>query len=175
MPSVFLSTLSLRRATIRHRIHHQFLSHFYPRSPCGERRDVIAVMTDAQSISIHALLAESDGTVVKLQFVLGGFLSTLSLRRATVQAMTEEDMIFEFLSTLSLRRATSRQPCARPTTRISIHALLAESDLFEYIQAGTGILFLSTLSLRRATAKVHKTVGHFCAYGTNFMGIASSC
>ena len=36
-------------------------------------------------------------------------------------------------------------------------------------------LFLSTLSLRRATAKVHKTVGHFCAYGTNFMGIASSC
>lgn len=37
------------------------------------------------------------------------------------------------------------------------------------------IAFLSTLSLRRATAKVHKTVGHFCAYGTNFMGIASSC
>ena len=35
--------------------------------------------------------------------------------------------------------------------------------------------FLSTLSLRRATAKVHKTVGHFCAYVTNFMGIASSC
>lgn len=34
--------------------------------------------------------------------------------------------------------------------------------------------FLSTLSLRRATAKVHKTVGHFCAYETNFMGIASS-
>lgn len=49
------------------------------------------------------------------------------------------------------------------------------NKLFEYIQAGTGILFLSTLSLRRATAKVHKTVGHFCAYGTNFMGIASSC
>lgn len=35
--------------------------------------------------------------------------------------------------------------------------------------------FLSTLSLRRATAEVHKTVGHFCAYETNFMGIASSC
>lgn len=35
--------------------------------------------------------------------------------------------------------------------------------------------FLSTLSLRRATAKVHKTVEHFCAYETNFMGIASSC
>ena len=36
-------------------------------------------------------------------------------------------------------------------------------------------VFLSTLSLRRATAKVHKTVGHFCAYETNFMEIASSC
>ena len=36
---------------------------------------------------------------------------------------------------------------------ISIHALLAESDLFEYIQVGTGILFLSTLSLRRATIR----------------------
>ena len=35
---------------------------FYPRSPCGERREVIAVMTEAQSISIHALLAESDAT-----------------------------------------------------------------------------------------------------------------
>lgn len=39
----------------------------------------------------------------------------------------------------------------------------------------TTALFLSTLSLRRATAKVHKTVGHFCAYETNFMEIASSC
>ena len=36
------------------------ITYFYPRSPCGERRDVIAVMTEAQSISIHALLAESD-------------------------------------------------------------------------------------------------------------------
>ena len=38
------------------------LVHFYPRSPCGERRDVIAVITEAQSISIHALLAESDNS-----------------------------------------------------------------------------------------------------------------
>lgn len=35
--------------------------------------------------------------------------------------------------------------------------------------------FLSTLSLRRATAKVHKTVGYFCAYETIFLEIASSC
>ena len=60
VPGEFLSTLSLRRATSRTESITTEVSHFYPRSPCGERRDVIAVMTDAQSISIHALLAESD-------------------------------------------------------------------------------------------------------------------
>ena len=59
--STFLSTLSLRRATQSIELLKLFIAHFYPRSPCGERRDVIAVMTEAQSISIHALLAESDG------------------------------------------------------------------------------------------------------------------
>ena len=58
---------------------------------------------------------------------------------------------------------------------ISIHALLAESDCRHNSLPPFAILFLSTLSLRRATAKVHKTVGHFCAYETNFMEIASSC
>ena len=58
---------------------------------------------------------------------------------------------------------------------ISIHALLAESDFAAVRLLYTSGTFLSTLSLRRATAKVHKTVGHFCAYETNFMGIASSC
>ena len=58
---------------------------------------------------------------------------------------------------------------------ISIHALLAESDEENPTQKREAKAFLSTLSLRRATAKVHKTVGHFCAYETNFMEIASSC
>ena len=56
----FLSTLSLRRATQAKTLKIAAHGDFYPRSPCGERRDVIAAMTDAQSISIHALLAESD-------------------------------------------------------------------------------------------------------------------
>ena len=79
----FLSTLSLRRATRAIINCNSNFTHFYPRSPCGERPtwargsratyiisihallaesdcDVIAVMTEAQSISIHALLAESD-------------------------------------------------------------------------------------------------------------------
>ena len=80
-----------------------------------------------------------------------------------------------FLSTLSLRRATKKHINSRTYHIISIHALLAESDQFSASRIGKKIKFLSTLSLRRATAKVHKTVGHFCAYETNFMEIASSC
>ena len=57
---VFLSTLSLRRATLDTR-----------------QRDVV------RQISIHALLAESDGGGLLSCFVKIIFLSTLSLRRAT--------------------------------------------------------------------------------------------
>ena len=56
-----------------------------------------------------------------------------------------------FLSTLSLRRATVTSVARTPTTVISIHALLAESDpIFGKIDT-RGSIFLSTLSLRRAT------------------------
>ena len=80
----FLSTLSLRRATVRYR-HISFRRfNFYPRSPCGERREVIAEITLAQSISIHALLAESDSRPWALKSRRCVFLSTLSLRRATI-------------------------------------------------------------------------------------------
>ena len=57
--------------------------YFYPRSPCGERlKNTLRQIVD-RGISIHALLAESDG--IGLVFLWWGvrFLSTLSLRRAT--------------------------------------------------------------------------------------------
>ena len=125
---IFLSTLSLRRATladVRNSPNNQISIHallaesdsfafssvtlnsnFYPRSPCGERPD-------------------------RLQFIryIIKFLSTLSLRRAT------------FL-TLTVRNCSAD---------ISIHALLAESDRTRSAARATFIKFLSTLSLRRAT------------------------
>ena len=126
------------------------IKHFYPRSPCGERRDVIALMTEAQSISIHALLAESDCIMTITTCIVLRFLSTLSLRRAT-QPDKYNKLAGVFLSTLSLRRATGtasakghsdcnfypRSPCGERrgcgqycirAREISIHALLAESD-----------------------------------------------
>ena len=83
-------------------------------------------------------------------------------------------MVRQFLSTLSLRRATidyhgvplapgyfyPRSPCGERLADngdraygavISIHALLAESDLVGLALVGVRRLFLSTLSLRRAT------------------------
>ena len=103
---LFLSTLSLRRATA--------LTAFQPYG--------------SPEISIHALLAESDHHACKCIRLLLKFLSTLSLRRATqLQGFLlaqgrnfyprspcgERQSIFKnnilcslFLSTLSLRRAT---------------------------------------------------------------------
>ena len=147
---LFLSTLSLRRATLAGPSGPAFLYNFYPRSPCGERPLTPARMSSRLLISIHALLAESDGIVGNTDVTRSAFLSTLSLRRATELAFLAINPN-TFLSTLSLRRATyrgpgttqwvyyfyPRSPCGERLGHrglsslysvISIHALLAESD-----------------------------------------------
>ena len=103
--------------------------YFYPRSPCGERLSAILPHAADVYISIHALLAESDCLYCRRAAYPIGFLSTLSLRRATRQAYTYISVV-EFLSTLSLRRATIGLRCVGVFLGISIHALLAESDGF---------------------------------------------
>ncbi len=148
---IFLSTLSLRRATPQGCFCYLDNIVFYPRSPCGERRIGLVFLWWGVRISIHALLAESDWCISRKQPVQAAFLSTLSLRRATVSKRRLPSSCRLFLSTLSLRRATikwlgyselgihfyPRSPCGeRPANRkcldfgwcISIHALLAESD-----------------------------------------------
>ena len=101
----FLSTLSLRRATTiatasknrylhfyprspcgerhRHKTGRVHDGHFYPRSPCGERPSQGGLFQCQDTISIHALLAESDQPRSRKTGRLPPFLSTLSLRRAT--------------------------------------------------------------------------------------------
>ena len=56
-------------------------------------------------------------------------------------------------SMLSLRRATFVGLAAHRLRNISIHALLAESDICIASGISVYIEFLSTLSLRRATAR----------------------
>ena len=171
--TIFLSTLSLRRATCQLFLTKSITALFL--STLSLRR-ATALETDrppARSISIHALLAESDVQLVSFYTPFWLFLSTLSLRRATRYSRSNKRCFFTFLSTLSLRRATSSLSYFQNFARISIHALLAESDEFPdgsakapanfYPRSPCGerrpcVLnsvavdgFLSTLSLRRAT------------------------
>ena len=124
----FLSTLSLRRATFLLVLLICPPLDFYPRSPCGERRWLRCWQLAACDISIHALLAESDKDSLIDDVSTGGFLSTLSLRRATVEKVPADVYYQAFLSTLSLRRATHHPHHEGDNQHISIHALLAESD-----------------------------------------------
>ena len=169
---LFLSTLSLRRAT-RHCIVCMILMRFL--STLSLRR---ATKWPGQkgpaktAISIHALLAESDHPNMSDHPHNTRFLSTLSLRRATCyycssrplkrflstlslrRATYKNNIIIIdalFLSTLSLRRATNIPPDSVLIIDISIHALLAESDAFTLLPRLSILIFLSTLSLRRAT------------------------
>ena len=129
---VFLSTLSLRRATPHCYQQTAYFfyfyprspcgerpigplifsvqPHFYPRSPCGERRFSCYLDNIEISISIHALLAESDAETAKTSIGDIKFLSTLSLRRATFSLAFGVFLTCIFLSTLSLRRATTIGP-----------------------------------------------------------------
>ena len=103
--------------------------HFYPRSPCGERLFQCSHGAAPLHISIHALLAESDaGADSKLlkapRISIHALLaeSDFSLNCGAINPII-------FLSTLSLRRATLSFDFARRVPGgISIHALLAESD-----------------------------------------------
>ena len=124
----FLSTLSLRRATVRSRCRGCPAAYFYPRSPCGERPK------EAATTANTAL-----------------FLSTLSLRRATPRSrdnsMGRNISIHALLAESDLQRQIEFERYSD----ISIHALLAESDPAKHTEPSSMCTFLSTLSLRRAT------------------------
>ena len=103
--AAFLSTLSLRRATVSSRKLPSSCRHFYPRSPCGERRP----FCDAGDCTATYFYPRSPCGERRLKVTI------FSIFRI-------------FLSTLSLRRATNSPALLSNNQNISIHALLAESD-----------------------------------------------
>ena len=103
--------------------------HFYPRSPCGERRICFSGTPHSPAISIHALLAESDPGLACFCVPRCVFLSTLSLRRATCsQVKILRFTVISIHALLAESDAVSLMVLEVPLV-ISIHALLAESDL----------------------------------------------
>ena len=146
---IFLSTLSLRRATncvlklirlginfyprspcgerpISHPTFHRGCN-FYPRSPCGERRKHVFQNQLRYRISIHALLAESDHSRAGRPCRATHFYPRSPCGERLPGANSTATPS-EFLSTLSLRRATGLGLVTAGLYHISIHALLAESD-----------------------------------------------
>ena len=102
---LFLSTLSLRRATGIMVFCGPQGSDFYPRSPCGERRWLRCWKLAARDISIHALLAESDRISQRDKLQDSNFYPRSPCGERLRQRRIELGK-FRFLSTLSLRRAT---------------------------------------------------------------------
>ena len=105
--TVFLSTLSLRRAThcrIQSARRYYF---FYPRSPCGERRVACCIICDRPNFSIHALLAESDDRNECTSFAPNPIFYPRSPCGERLYMYMIKHINHIFLSTLSLRRATT--------------------------------------------------------------------
>ena len=124
---------------------------FYPRSPCGERRQHSHLPCLLSRISIHALLAESDSFNICVYHTTKNISIHALLAESDLQIAAAAAGESVFLSTLSLRRATKRIVIPDAGISISIHALLAESDGEHHANSQQGKKFLSTLSLRRAT------------------------
>ena len=169
----FQSTLSLRRATCP-LIPELRAENISIHALLAESDSPRRYISGAYPISIHALLAESDRGCSFQGRVPPSFQSTLSLRRATSHRTHSFlsvdyfnprspcgerpscplyflDHATRFQSTLSLRRATFSAGTFHHIQRISIHALLAESDRKSQSSISVLNLFQSTLSLRRAT------------------------
>ena len=82
-----------------------WIMYFYPRSPCGERRYWPCVHVVGRSISIHALLAESD----------------------TDEVLTNDEQTISIHALLA-ESDNNINNSVTTADNISIHALLAESD-----------------------------------------------
>ena len=80
----FLSTLSLRRAPLRQQQLWQGHPHFYPRSPCGERRWYSSAGCSGSSYFYPRSPCGERPNTERIPTIARPFLSTLSLRRATV-------------------------------------------------------------------------------------------
>ena len=135
-PIAFLSTLSLRRATRRNIVKTNIRFNFYPRSPCGERQYSITECTCYFYFYPRSPCGERPTQPIVLALMLD----------------------FYPRSPCGERHAKSIEHYYNH--RISIHALLAESDKRSCKLSPPRIRFLSTLSLRRATKRALAKVLH---------------
>ena len=107
------------------------MGYFYPRSPCGERLNSSYGALEGASISIHALLAESDNlrvldgsksSIISIHALLAESDSNLTQKKhpltLSIHALLAES---DGVTVLGIQHKVG----------ISIHALLAESDVLQ--------------------------------------------
>ena len=137
---------------------------FYPRSPCGERP--LGAVTSPAVIRFLSTLSLRRATGCNAVYDIPVTISIHALLAESDQPRSRKTgKLLPFLSTLSLRRATSLFRSPQATSAISIHALLAESDRYGVRVAKIDLAFLSTLSLRRATTSIlHKILADWDFY-----------
>ena len=169
----FLSTLSLRRATLPPSSHVGF-AEISIHALLAESDGIAGSASRWKSISIHALLAESDEWALRCNMRRSISIHAL-LAESDSGGFQESGKSVDFYPRSPCgerrgRRVLSavdqhfypRSPCGErrlppasvsAQSAISIHALLAESDLGFEFEDITEVIFLSTLSLRRATTE----------------------
>ncbi len=156
-------------------------AYFYPRSPCGERPSSARPPARHTNFYPRSPCGERPAAVHDCQHHIDFYPRSPCGERRIGQTPIRRQA--EFLSTLSLRRATVGLVLAYNNCEISIHALLAESDpqvglpdllrcdFYPRSPCGERPLllelydrnhkFLSTLSLRRATRTLRNHLSNF--------------
>ena len=147
----FLSTLSLRRATTILISCMTLPAHFYPRSPCGERLSRVTVTYTPATISIHALLAESD-ILLDLTFHkrTNFYPRSPCGERRRHRGNDRRPVNFYPRSPCGERRSCTAE--ADITLIISIHALLAESDMCHKVDTARVCISIHALLAESDTA-----------------------
>ena len=124
------STLSLRRATPRHRRCTAFRTYFYPRPPCGER--LTNKRLDERERNFYPRSPCGERPLPQgCPPSQSAFLSTLSLRRATHYLLQAASRPCYFYPRSPCGERLPQNPVPLGDHYISIHALLAESDLMQ--------------------------------------------
>ena len=123
----FLSTLSLRRATCILTISICTVLKFLSTLSLRRATELVKADTGEHLISIHALLTESDRTRAESEIETGISIHALLTESDLIWRYLTPKAL-KFLSTLSLRRATVTVLGIQHRVGISIHALLTESD-----------------------------------------------
>ena len=128
---------------------------FYPRSPCGERRIGRCRIQTPKYFYPRSPCGERPASLW-LDWLFPEFLSTLSLRRATNVRSNGDNRSRISIHALLAESDSHRKGRPSQLCKISIHALLAESDSASLWLDWLFPEFLSTLSLRRATPSLYQ-------------------